>query len=653
MVSLLGMVGVSVDVATLNAYVDSISDSENEHERLLNAIQAPGKGNLVSLFNWFKEMSESETGEVFAYGNRVLDIYSFYSKINVLKDLAIEYATLNPNPSELTVLGADNSLLYPISQHNYLSDTIQRLNKNHEDVLNLASVTYVSGVKKGNRNVGEGSLIIEQMGRSKKPAKLKFHTMVNFKVKNSADKGRKYTGISDVEDYLMKMCYVANNHIVLPTMGDSSMYNTISGITLLHESGDTNTLTNGKLQYRFSDEALRRMFVYLKTEYETVLNNYNNEKFLEDHPERKVANYHTGTRNGYRFRYFNRFEFVDPKTGEIITKDFDQMLIEAEKKDGDDLDRPTVRAQLEWIRKNFIDGDRIRIHQMLNDFLLHDFNKELIKANSLGVIEYTGDINTVENKLLDQKQLAKRLTNFYRAGYNAQSLAAVDLLADYFINTAVSTIEVEKVFVQDPAYYKWKQKGLYFSDKSVDKIKRLREILSTGVVPRTDFSDGHSLANKTDFNVSVFNDNVLVERQLGTIRNKAKEAYTIDLLRVMHNVPEGSAKRMASDLEHMKKYYPDVLDAAEAKTNILVGGIDGKHGYKTVNQTDATVLISPQMYRELVERVDGWSPELEKAYNLLNDEAANWDSNPELYAESLAITLKPLKFMYFGEHIDS
>lgn len=651
-VLVLNRVGVSVDVQTLNAYIDSVSDSENEHERILNALQAPGKGNLSSLFNWFKEMSESETGEVMVWGGRSLDIYTFYKRINALKDLAIEYATLNPNPAELTVLGADNSMLYPISQHNYLSGTVDRLNKTMDDVLDLSTVTYVSGVKKGNRNVGEGSLIIAQMGRSKNPAKMKFHTMVNFKVKNSADKGRKYTGISDVEDYLMKMCYVANDHIVLPTMGDSSMYNTISGIKLLHASGNVNTLPDGRMQYRFSDEALHQMFLYLRTEYETILNNYNNEKFLEEHPERKVKNYHTGTRNGYRFRYFNRFEFVDPKTGEVILKDFDQMLIEAEKKDGNDLDRPAVRAQLEWIRKNFIEGNGTKIYTMLNDFLLHDFKKELEKANSLGLIEYNGNVANVTNLLLDKKQVSKRAEKFNRYGNSKDGLAAVDLLADYFINTVTSTIEIEKVFIQDPAYYKWKQQGLHFADKSVDKIKRLREVLSTGVVPRTDFSDGHSLANKPNFNVATLNDNVFVERQIQKVNDNARLAYTVDLLRTMYNIQDGTAKRMAQDEEHMKKYYPDVLDAVKIKTDILVGGVDGKHGYKQVNQTDATVLISPQMYRELVERVDGWSPELEKAFNLLNDEDANWENNPQLYAESLAITLKPLKFMYFGEHID-
>ena len=94
----------------------------------------------------------------------------------------------------------------------------------------------------------------------------------------------------------------------------------------------------------------------------------------------------------------------------------------------------------------------------------------------------------------------------------------------------------------------------------------------------------------------------------------------------------------------------DVEDAA----NLIVR--DKFDGYLNpkgkVNQTDATVLISPEFYKELVRRVDGWTPQVAKAFDLLNDPNADLEADMDTYAEALAVTLKPLKFMYFGDHYD-
>jgi hypothetical protein len=71
------------------------------------------------------------------------------------------------------------------------------------------------------------------------------------------------------------------------------------------------------------------------------------------------------------------------------------------------------------------------------------------------------------------------------------------MLSNFALNTAMSTIEVEKVFSGDPAFYK----------NDDDKIKRYPAILSTGDNLRTDFNDNDPLTEKDTFNVSELNDN--------------------------------------------------------------------------------------------------------------------------------------------------
>ena len=211
------------------------------------------------------------------------------------------------------------------------------------------------------------------------------------------------------------------------------------------------------------------------------------------------------------------------------------------------------------------------------------------------------------------------------------------MIGNYFANTISSVIEFEKLFIKDPAYYK----------NPVDKIKRLREVLSTGVTPRIDYEEGNPMADLTEVNVGTLSDNVIVSRQADQIAEYAKRSAAIRLLQEMHDMTLDEAIRTYDSSEALPN---DVEDAA----NLIVR--DKFDGYLNpkgkVNQTDATVLISPEFYKELVRRVDGWTPQVAKAFDLLNDPNADLEADMDTYAEALAVTLKPLKFMYFGDHYD-
>ena len=155
------------------------------------------------------------------------------------------------------------------------------------------------------------------------------------------------------------------------------------------------------------------------------------------------------------------------------------------------------------------------------------------------------------------------------------------------------------------------------------------------------------MADLTEVNVGTLSDNVIVSRQADQIAEYAKRSAAIRLLQEMHDMTLDEAIKTYDSSEALPN---DVEDAA----NLIVRNkFDGYLNPKgKVNQTDATVLISPEFYKELVRRVDGWTPQVAKAFDLLNDPNADLEADMDTYAEALAVTLKPLKFMYFGDHYD-
>ena len=60
-----------------------------------------------------------------------------------------KYYTKNNQTSEdLSVIGANGNLLYPISQNNFMSDFTNWLNNDSELVNKLESVSYIGGSNK-------------------------------------------------------------------------------------------------------------------------------------------------------------------------------------------------------------------------------------------------------------------------------------------------------------------------------------------------------------------------------------------------------------------------------------------------------------------------------------------------------------------------
>lgn len=637
-VDLLNKVGVEIDLESLNSFLTKEYYNSDSTESLVSMLSDRSNKGIYFFFNSkVKDLAKiQESGVVPGQYNR--SITKYYADSKFLGRLAETYAMLHPSSDELSVLSTDGKLLYPISEHNYLSDMVQRLDNDPATVEALTKVLYNTG-NNTNPNYFKGSVLLTNLyNNADAKGKIGFETLVYFKEQGSADKGRKYTEISPLEDYIAKMTFTRAGRIILPTMGDSQTYNTLYG-TAINNFKNPFDVSNGEI--KFDAQILKRFINYFETELDTIEFNYKNENNLTE--EQKVKNYDTGNRNGYRFRYFNGFFKLKERptlNGIEFEKDFsnfNEALDLAEDLGGNEYGTSIISQ----IRNNWNKFSNAEKANLMNNYLWDAFKDELNYAQELGIIKWDGNkIASVTSLALPQKALEEASSHYKKSATvsnYSENLGAAEMIGNYFANTISSVIEFEKLFIKDPAYYK----------NPVDKIKRLREVLSTGVTPRIDYEEGNPMADLTEVNVGTLSDNVIVSRQADQIAEYAKRSAAIRLLQEMHDMTLDEAIRTYDSSEALPN---DVEDAA----NLIVR--DKFDGYLNpkgkVNQTDATVLISPEFYKELVRRVDGWTPQVAKAFDLLNDPNADLEADMDIYAEALAVTLKPLKFMYFGDHYD-
>lgn len=637
-VDLLNKVGVGIDLESLNSFLTKEYYNSDPTEALVSMLSDRSNKSIYFFFNSkVKDLAKiQESGVIPGQYNR--SITKYYADSKFLGRLAETYAMLHPSSDELSVLATDGKLLYPISEHNYLSDMVQRLDNDPVTVEALTKVLYNTG-NNDNPNYFKGSVLLTNLyNNADTKGKIGFETLVYFKEQGSADKGRKYTEISPLEDYIAKMTFTRAGRIVLPTMGDSQTYNTLYG-TAINNFKNPFDVSNGEI--KFDAQILKRFINYFETELDAIEFNYKNEKNLTE--EQKIKNYDTGNRNGYRFRYFNGFFKLKERptlNGIEFEKDFsnfNEALDLAEDLGGNEYGTSIISQ----IRNNWNKFSNAEKANLMNNYLWDAFKDELDYAQELGIIKWDGNkIASVTSLALPQKALEEASSHYKKSATvsnYSENLGAAEMIGNYFANTISSVIEFEKLFIKDPAYYK----------NPVDKIKRLREVLSTGVTPRIDYEEGNPMADLTEVNVGTLSDNIIVSRQADQIAEYAKRSAAIRLLQEMHNMTLDEAIRTYDSSEALPQ---DVEDAA----NLIVR--DKFDGYLNpkgkVNQTDATVLISPEFYKELVRRVDGWTPQVAKAFDLLNDPNADLEADVDTYAEALAVTLKPLKFMYFGDHYD-
>lgn len=626
---------------------------------------------------------KSRSGETARTFDRIFTSRKPDAQINLM---AIAWGRTHPSPEEFSVTGADGNLVYPITENNYMSDQIRWLKYNLNGKRELL----------GKNPYSANSLLLQSINSNADLIKL--NTYLNLE-ENLQNTNRDYFGISPIEDYLSKMTFGFNNHLFCPTMSDKKTWHTISGIQMVkdflpstaitdyeyNENGDITRVIFQDQKRRFSDRTLNIFKGYLRDEYNAIQKYFATKQSVIDNPNLSVGNYYGSKKgkyadgNGGRFRYFNKITI----NGD--TYNLNEILAKAEYSN----DSQSIQDILNVI-KQALDNDTV-IKEAINDLLVGYVNNEISKAVELGVIgedlsnKYI-PINFVEEfeKISSKTDSRDKVTD-----------VIYSIIASHAINSAISTIEIEKCFTGDPALYKWQKELMVYKpnddsfvpvisdertleawidkhdpdgDKSsysayymitgrdVDKIKRLSSVLSTGTNLRTKWGDTKDQEDRSDskFQVLQLSDNEIGSTVYDTLYSMFRKSLIKDMFQKEFGVTDQQALNAVKDdhaiestLGRLRKKNPDAIKFIEQQAkNSAKPYADGE-----INQADAAVYIRPEFYKRLMKSLGEWSPEIEEAYNIMESDDS-WLSDTEKYQKAIKAITQPLKMVYFGDHFD-
>lgn len=626
---------------------------------------------------------KSRSGETARTFDRIFTSRKPDAQINLM---AIAWGRTHPSPEEFSVTGADGNLVYPITENNYMSDQIRWLKYNLNGKRELL----------GKNPYSANSLLLQSINSNADLIKL--NTYLNLE-ENLQNTNRDYFGISPIEDYLSKMTFGFNNHLFCPTMSDKKTWHTISGIQMVkdflpstaitdyeyNENGDITRVIFQDQKRRFSDRTLNIFKGYLRDEYNAIQKYFATKQSVIDNPNLSVGNYHGSKKgkfadgNGGRFRYFNKITI----NGD--TYNLNEILAKAEYSN----DSQSIQDILSVI-KQALDNDTV-IKEAINDLLVDYVNNEISKAIELGVIGEDLSNKYIPINFVEEFEKISSKTDSRDKGTDV----IYSIIASHAINSAISTIEIEKCFTGDPALYKWQKELMIYKpnddsfvpvisdertleawidkhdqdgDKSsysayymitgrdVDKIKRLSSVLSTGTNLRTKWGDTKDQEDRSDskFQVLQLSDNEIGSTVYDTLYSMFRKSLIKDMFQKEFGVTDQQALNAVKDdhaiestLGRLRKKNPDTIKFIEQQAkNSAKPYADGE-----INQADAAVYIRPEFYKRLMKSLGEWSPEIEEAYNIMESDDS-WLSDTEKYQKAIKAITQPLKMVYFGDHFD-
>lgn len=659
-IAILNSIGIGIDKPTLNKVLASgdFGSAVDSKYDIFKRFIVDGNvyGGIPKLMNTlhsvFKAIDEKgNIGEI-KVEEGSLNPSSIYTNLGIVKYLANYYAMAHATDRSLSSLGPDGNSYYMVSQNNFAKDRLHEIATDPEVQAQLNSVVY-----------NQGSIILQAIRNGN--TNLAIETLINFKDTTSDDKGRDYFGITDREDYIAKMTAILNDRIIFPTVADKKTYHFIRGVQLYH-GPITFSGTPDKLGVRYSDDALDVILGYCYDELNQIelclrqidddpahikvidgqevhINEDGtiNHDWLE--PNRRIKNFHTPNKvewtdkdgkkhkrilegNGARFLFLTGIY-----TSEGFINFNDPMK--------------SAKENLQTAKEHFFnmstDTQKVFLSGVINNIV----KKELQTAKDLGLITSNEDnsVWSMRNVLLDSKELNRRQARYTSFdAQNAQGYAIFDMIADYTINSIISINEVEKLFSGSPAYYKVKYDKDGITDVSVDKIKRLGSLTSTGLNNRLDFM--RDRLDSDEYTVAELKDHEIRDKQYSVLEELFTRSYIKETIQQFNGQDAWNEVKDLSIKEIEEKFPEEIKIARVAAKKDVAGYKEG------VNVADAAVYISPKMTERLLRMRGVWSYEIQQAFKVLTDPetADNWESDPKLYAQANKVILNAMKYMAFG-----
>ena len=644
-VDMLNAAGITIDYGTLDEMMNRPTyQGGTEYDKFARffVFSTDYFGGVPSLMKRFETLRDALKKnpyglQTISINEQDVNVTQFYNSSGFVKELAKAFIQFHSNSDNLMEYGAGNNLLYASSQNNFSTDTVDELNTDPNLVEDLMNVPYQSA-----------STLLQQVQNG---AKLRAQTFVNFRTNNQGDIGSDYHQITDTEDYLAKMTLIFNNRLIFPTIADKKTYHVIEGLQLPNERFQDFTHEKGiGRRFTFGNQTVLQMLKYAYSELASIQHCMN--QLTPGHPDflpedQRIKNYHTPNKykigketfkvepNGTRFQFLSGVYTYDEKGNEIFHNFNDPKKSSADN--------------LKEAQKYFFGQPQEQQIKLINDLLSRRVSKELEYCINKGIIDIKG-AGQFANKLLDDRIIKNRAAHYTRLGYkDGNHMAIMDMIAQYVTNTIISVNEVERVFNGNPAFYKWIYDENGIVDASVDKIKRLGALTSTGINNRLDFEDFDSeyvCAELKDFEIGSrqFTDTLVPMFVDSSIREVVKQVHGI----------KATLKKDGSNksIEELKQEFPQEANLATVRAKKEVAGYgDG------INVADAAVYVTPEFYAKMMRSIGMWSPEIKEAYRILteptNEEERNWESQAQAYEKIMKASFKPLKYMAFGRRMEN
>lgn len=616
-VELLNGVGITIDTGTIDEMLKRQEfGTGTEYDKLVqflftNTSYFGGMPSLIKRLSLLKEeMKKTPNGLTsIKVGEQEVELVSFYNSSGFVKELAKAFIQFHSNYDNLMQVGAGNNLLYASSQNNFSTDTVDELNNNPDLISELQNIPYT-----------RASLLLNQV---KQGAALKAQTFVNFRTNNPGDTGNDYHQITDAEDYLAKMTLILNNRLIFPTVADKKTYHVIDGAQLPNERFTNVGIVNGLgRRFGFGIQTIHQILAYANSELESIEHCIN--QLTPGHPdflpeEQRIKNYHTNNKyksgkethkiepNGTRFLFLSGV-YVRRNGTEVFVSFNDPKKTSAEN--------------LKTAKETFFNQPIEKQIMLINDLLSKRVNDEISYAVDKGIIEIDQNGKLI-NKLLDDRIIEQRSSYYKNKGYvNTDHVAIMDIIAQYTTNSIISISEIERIFSGNPAFYKVNYDEYGVIDASIDKIKRLGSLTSTGINNRLDFEDFdpmYTCAELKDFEIGSrqFKNTLVPLFVDSSIREVVKQVHGIQAtLR-----EDGSNKTV----EELKTEFPKEANLAEIRAKKEVAGYG-----EGINVADAAVYVTPEFYARMMRSIGMWGPEIAEAYRILtepaNETERNWES---------------------------
>lgn len=657
LVNMFNVIGIGIDVPTIDKMLLSgrYGNPKSDAFTLISEFSSStvnfgGIPKIVSVLEAIKNaINNDSTIKEIKVNEVTVDPTQVWNNIGYVKELANYYAFTHATDNSLRSYGPDGNSYYMVSQNNFAKDRLNEIVSDPTVFQELESVVYnehsiiLQAVRGGNRN-------------------LSMETFINFKDTTTGDKGRDYHGITDREDYIAKMTAVFNNRIIFPTVADKKTYHFIKGITLPHEPIRFNN-NNGQTFVQYGEQVMDYLLGYCYDELNQIElclrqidddpNHYNPETGLHYNddgtinndwiePSRRIKNFHTPNKYDYKDKdgvkhtvtlegNGARFLFL---TGIYTNKGFVNF------------NDPTKSAKecLQLAKDYFFNTSPETQKAFLAGLINRRVKKELEYARDLGLITMNdqGNIWSIRNVLLDDNVVTERSARYQSLdSANAEAYAVFDMISDYVINSIISIQEIEKLFSGSPAYYKVKYDREGIIDVSIDKIKRLGSLTSTGLNNRLDFFNDPM---RDEYVVTELKDHEIMDKQYHEYEGLF---YRANIKETIQEVLGEEVWNEIKDLSirDIEKQYPEETKIAKQAAKVAVAGYK-----KGVNVADAAVYISPNMTRDLLRMRGVWNADIKRAFEVLTDPdtADKWESDPKLYAEANKVILNAMKYIAFG-----